>query len=159
MKRLFAILLVIVITATMMCGCESEPDTSEYHGTWVRSLDRDLVNCLIFDENGYWDIFIDYRGILYGMRERPELFSTFDHFIDGHTYGGITGCSFKYIANTDYSNYTDTYEIDENGKLDFIGSTGAFPYERYSYHTGYPEDAILTQCRDIFNRALNESKQ
>ena len=60
--------------------------------------------------------------------------------------------------DNDYVKYTEKYVINENGTLDFEGSTGLFPYTKYSDNTGYPEDAILKEAKEIFDRALSECK-
>ena len=160
-KSWIGIMLVAVLIAGVFCGCEKSTgtDKTRYLGTWTCNTSSDTAEYLIFDENGYWSIFIDYRSLLNGMQQRPELFSTFEHFIDGNVYSGISKCTFKYIKDTDSQKYTEEYVIDENGNLDFIGSTGLFPYKKYSDNTGYPEEAILKEAKKIFDRALADSKK
>ena len=160
-KTYVGIMLIALLLFGVFAGCENNPDAgkSKYLGTWVCKTSSDTVQYLVFDENGYWDIFIDYKSLLNGMQQRPELFSTFEHFIDGNTYSGVTHCSFKYTKNNEYVKYTEKYVIDENGNLDFEGSTGLFPYKKFSDNTGYPEEIILKEAKEIFDRALTDSKE
>jgi len=159
-KTCIGIMLVVILLTGVFTGCETNTgaDKTKYLGTWMCKTSSDTAQYLIFDENGYWSVFIDYRSLLNGMQQRPELFSTFEHFIDGNTYSGISNCTFEYTKDNDYVKYTEKYVINENGTLDFEGSTGLFPYTKYSDNTGYPEDAILKEAKEIFDRALSECK-
>jgi len=160
-RNYIGIMLVVVLLASVFIGCKknAEPDKTGYLGTWTCKTNSDTVQYLIFDEKGYWSIFIDYKSLLNGMQQRPELFTTFEHFIDGNVYPGISHCTFSYTEDTDYIKYTDTYVIDENEKLDITDGTGLFSYTKHSDHTGYPEDAILNEAKEIFDRALADSKK
>lgn len=161
MKTFIGIMLVAILLAGVFAGCEknADADNTQYLGTWVCKTSSDTVQYLIFDEEGYWSVFIDYTSLLNGMRQRPELFSTFEHFIDGNIYAGISNCQFEYIRDNEYTKYTEKYVINESGKLDVKNSSGLSPYTKFSDNTGYPEDAILKEAKAIFDRALADSKE
>lgn len=98
------ILLTGVFTG---CNKNTGADKTKYLGTRVCKTSSDTAQYLIFDENGYWSVFVDYKSLRNGMQQRPELFS----------------------------------------------------YVKYSDNTGYPEDAILIEAKEIFDRALADSKE
>ena len=154
-KRCLGILLIVVLIATLFVGCKKS-DKTKYFGTWTKNNGSDMVSCMIFDENGYWEIFVDYQGLLNGMKQKPDAFSTFEDFIDGNTLSGVTHCTFKYVSNSDYA---DIYEIDESGKLSFKDGSSITPYTKFSDNTGYPEDAIIEKVKAIFDRAMADSKK
>lgn len=91
----------------------------------------------------------------YGISQKPELFTTFEHFIDGNVNSDITYCDFEYHENSDY---TKQFRMDDSGNLYPNGGTGDWHYTKYSDHTGYPEDAILKEAKAIFDSAMADSK-
>lgn len=158
MKKALSLLLVVILLATLFTSCSGNEETNKanYLGTWVRrSSTGNIFSCVIFDENGYWEIFMDHSGLSYGISQKPELFTTFEHFIDGNVNSDITYCDFEYHENSDY---TKQFRMDDSGNLYPNAGTGDWYYTKYSDHTGYPEDAILKEAKAIFDRAMADSK-
>ncbi len=157
-KSLLCIFLVVTLIGTLFVGCNKQ-SKSEYLGTWKTSTGADAINYLIFDENGYWQVRLDYTPLRQAISDKPDLFTTFEHFIDGNVYPGLTYCEFEYVENTEYNNYTDTYVIDENGKLGYKDAIFPVYYTKQSDNTGYPSDAILAEAKAIFDKAMAAAKK
>ena len=158
-KRCIGILLVAVLFAGLLAGCCCtnlfKPDKTAYYGTWA-SVDNELygdfakIDYLIFDENGYWSLTMRYNGLSAYMYANPDTHLDFDDFMED-THFSETGCYFSYYN----SDYTDRYEIDANGNL-YYKKYPTDLYTKYSENTGYPEDAIIEECRELFEQAEAE---
>ena len=159
-KRCIGILLVAVLFAGLLAGCYCtnlfKPDKTAYYGTWA-SVDNELygdspeIHYLIFDENGYWLVYIYYITMLNCMKG-GLMPCDVDLFLNTDRTTETYGCQFTYFERTDY---TDRFEIDANGNLyEKVDPTDL--YTKYSENTGYPEDAIIEECRELFERAEAE---
>ena len=161
-KRCIGILLVAVLFAGLLAGCCCtnlfKPDKTAYYGTWA-SVDNELygdspeIHYLIFDENGYWLVYIYYITMLNCMKG-GLMPCDVDLFLNTDRTTETYGCQFTYFEY-EYTDYTERYEIDDNGNLyEKVDPTDL--YTKYSANTGYPEDAIIEECRALFERAEAE---
>ncbi len=153
--KIVAILIVFTLVLSLSACGNSEKDESKNNllGTWIQETSDNIIDCKIFDENGYWEIFVNYQGLHNAMKNRPELFVDFQDFLNGKTYNGITGCTFEYHKNTEYSNYIDEYEINSEGMLVLKSDQNLVQYKRFSENSGYPEDSIIEQVKKIYDNA------
>lgn len=177
-KKYMGFLLAAVLLAGLLTGCcccpnlteelakqtEEPEENSEFFGTWVSTVNskvnselEQIADYKIFDANGYWDVYITYQGLRNGMEAQPKSFTTFEHFIDGNIFPGISGCTFEYVENTAEYHYTDTFMVNEDGTLARKNSNNLF-YTKFSPYAGYPETAVLEECKEIFDRAAADAE-
>ena len=177
-KKCLGFLLAAVLLVSLLTGCScrnfvenlaekvhENEDYSAFYGTWVSTVNTKVNSDLdqiadykIFDANGYWDVYITYRGLRNGMEAQPKSFTTFEHFIDGNILPGISGCTFEYVENTPDKHYSDTFKVNEDGTLERKNSNSLF-YQKHSPCVGYPENSILEECKEIFERAAADYQE
>ena len=172
MKKCLCLLLA-VLTVFCLFGCKKDDkkkandkkesvseknsavDLSPYYGTWKGS-DHDgekVVHYLIFDENGYWNVYMNYEPLLKAIKQMPNMYVSFKIFRDERQNSDHTGCYYRYVENADSASYADFFTISEDGQLianDLQDVT--FTLESSDY--GEPSDKIVAEARDLFDQAL-----
>ncbi len=155
-KFLAALTAFILVLSLSACGnSHKEGSKNDLLGTWVQESSDTTIDYIIFDENGYWEIFVNYYGLRNAMQDRPELFEDFQDFLDGNTYNGITGCTIEYNQNMKNNNYIDKYEINSEGFLVLKSDQNLVQYKRLSDNLEYPEKTIVDEIKKMYDRAAN----
>ena len=163
MKKIVCLALALLMLLSLVaCGKNNknkrveDPQKFEaYIGTWQGS-DHDgenVVSYLVFDEGGYWKVYMDYAPLVRAIRQLPDQLVSFSVFRKLQN-SNHTGCYYEYIAN-DGLDYTDMFELDEEGNL--VGSDADVKFSKVSTHSGEPSDEVVEQARDLFDRALIEA--
>ena len=162
MKKSLCLVLALLI-ATCVFGCgqdnakEAEPaDLSAYFGTWQGSDhdEENVVHYLIFDNDGYWKISMNYTPLVRAIKQLPDQLVSFKIFCQLQN-SGQTKCFYEYIKN-DGITYDDYYTIGEDGKMTESGNAEV-TYTKISTHTGEPNGTIVAQAQDLFDRAREEA--
>ena len=163
MKKIICLALaLLMLFSVVACGKSNknkrveDPQKFEaYIGTWQGS-DHDgenVVSYLIFDEGGYWKVYMDYTPLVRAIRQLPEQLVSFSVFRKLQN-SNHTGCYYEYIEN-DGLDYADMFALDDEGFL--VGSDANVKYSKVSTHSGEPSDEVVEQARDLFDRALIEA--
>lgn len=132
-------------------GAQSVVDTKPYIGTW-RGSDHDgenVVHYLIFDENGYWNIYMNYNTLLRAIKQLPEQLVSFKVFCELQK-SNHTGCYYEYVEDIAFA---EDFSIDANGTMKAAASEDVF-FTKISTHSGEPDSHVVAQSRDLFDRAL-----
>ena len=159
--------LCVFVAALMMCctvACGKQDDgkndnavsLESYYGTWQGSDhdEENVVHYLIFDNDGYWKISMNYTPLVRAIKQLPEQLVSFKIFCQLQN-SGQTKCFYEYIQNDDIT-YADYYTIGEDGKMTEAGNTEV-TYTKVSDHTGEPDSAMIAQAQDLFDRAREEA--
>ena len=162
MKKWLCVLLALMM-AVCLFGCgeddkknEEPADVSAYLGTWQGSDhdEENVVHYLIFDNDGYWKVSMNYTPLVRAIKQLPDQLVSFKIFCQLQK-SGQTKCFYEYIENGDNS-YADYYTIGEDGKMTENGIDGVH-YTKVSAHTGEPDSTIVAQAQDLFDRAREEA--
>lgn len=163
LKKMVCVALAVLMLIGMV-GCgkgktgEEPVDPQKfaaYIGTWQGS-DHDaenVVNYLIFDDGGYWKVYMNYTPLVRAIRQLPNQLVSFSVFRKLQN-SNHTGCYYEYVENGGVD-YTDLYTLDEEGCL--VGADENVRYSKVSGHYGEPSDEVVEQARDLFDRALIEA--
>lgn len=158
-------LLVCVLTLSLCaCGRESKNpvdengkpvvDVEPYIGTW-RADDHDgenVVHYLIFDEKGYWNVYMNYGTLLRAIKQLPDQLVSFKVFCELQK-SNHTGCYYEYVEDIAF---TEDFSIDANSKMSAVAFEGVL-FTKISTHSGDPSSAVVAEARDLFDRALVEA--
>lgn len=161
-KLLCLLLVLVMLSALFGCGKhdKNRPDGDDaqdiqpYIGTW-KAADHDgenIVHYLIFDENGYWNVFMNYEPLLRAIKQLPEQLVSFKVFCAVQK-SGHTGCYYEYVEN---ASFAKEFLINEDGVL-FSKEDETLLYEKVSTHSGEPSADVIAEARDLFDRALVEA--
>ena len=160
-------LLLAVVMAFALAGCGKDKgskkdadkdspadklDMSAYIGTWQGS-DHDVENVvhyLIFDEDGYWHIYMNHSTLQRAIKQLPTQLVSFAVFCKLQN-SDHTGCSYEYV---EYEG--EEFSMDEDGNIIFKTANGVV-FTKVSDKTGEPDDGIAAQARDLFDRAREEA--
>ena len=162
MKKLLCLALAFMM-AVCLFGCgeddkkNAEPsDLSDYIGTWQGSdHDEDsVVQSLIFDNDGYWKIYMNYTPLVRAIKLLPDELVSFKIFCQLQN-SGQTKCFYEYVKNDDVT-YADSYTIDEDGEMTENGNS-EITYTKVSAQSGEPDSTIVAQAQDLFDRAREEA--
>ena len=161
LKKLLCIVLAL-LTSVCLLGCgekesQEEPNTaSAYLGTWQGSDhdEENVVHYLVFDNDGYWKISMNYAPLVRAIKQLPEQLVSFKIFCQLQN-SGQTKCFYEYVKNGDGS-YVDSFTISEDGKMT-ENSSSAVTYTMVSSHAGEPDETVVAQARDLFDRAREEA--
>lgn len=150
-RKLICVLLCIgILSSVFMTGCGQKGE-NKYIGTWRADTVGTILNYLVFDENGYWEVFIIEQGLAYGMSENPDVFTSFDDFVDGATFPGITDCRIEYHAG---AGYTDSFTITEDNRM--INAVGT-EYRKVSDHSGSIDGDLRARIEAIYTQAKEDA--
>lgn len=158
-KLLCCLLAVIMLLA--LCGCgENEGEQvdnteakAKYVGTWQGS-DHDgenVVHYLIFDNEGYWNVYMNITTLTRAIKQLPDQLVSFKTFREVQN-SDHTGCFFEYVKDADGVDYTECFSIDEEGQLTKNEETDVY-FTKFSTHTGEPDETMIGEARDLFDRA------
>lgn len=162
MKKVLCVLLAMWMSVCFFgCGEKDEDPAqadpaSAYLGTWQGS-DHDgenVVHYLIFDNDGYWKISMNYTPLVRAIKQLPDQLVSFKIFCKLQN-SGQTKCYYEYVENGDVT-FVDSYTITEDGIMT-ENSNSAVTYTKVSDHTGEPDATIVEQARDLFDRAREEA--
>ena len=161
-KKMMCLVLALLMTVCVFgCGKGQSNDASKqpvsYIGTWKGS-DHDgekVVHYLIFDEDGYWNIYMNHTSLVKAIRQLPEQLVSFKIFRKLQN-SGQTGCHFEYVKNTDDSHYESLYFFDDMGNL-VMKDNENLQFTFVSDYVGEPNDTIVEESRDLFDRARTEA--
>ena len=158
--------LLVCALALSLCACgktqqsasgqsdHAVTDTKHYVGTW-RGSDHDgenVVHYLIFDENGYWNVYMNYGTLLRAIKQLPGQLVSFKKFCELQK-SKHTGCYYEYVEDIAY---TEEFVIDANDRMTAVTSEDVF-FTKISTHSGDPDSNVVAQARDLFDRALVEA--
>lgn len=163
LAKCISLLLVLVVMFSLVgCGKKASRDKNNkpvvdvepYIGTW-RASDHDgekVVHYLIFDEKGYWNVYMNYDTLLRAIKQLPEQLVSFKVFCELQK-SGHTGCYYEYVENIEY---TEDFSIDEEGKMSSKEMEKVL-FTKISTHFGEPSSNVVAEARDLFDRALVEA--
>ena len=161
-KALCFLLAMILVLSLCACGEENgeKNDNSEaredYIGTWKGS-DHDgenVVHYLIFDNDGYWKVYLDYTPLVRAIKQLPDQLVSFKVFCQLQN-SGQTKCYYEYVENGDVD-YTVTFTLDADGKLKENVETEVV-FTKISTHSGEPDETVVQEARELFDRAREEA--
>lgn len=164
-KWLCFVLAMVMLFAFFGCKKKDEktpaPNSSvaSYIGTWIGN-DHDgenVVHYLIFDENGYWNVYMNATTLARAIRQMSDRYVSFKVTFTGESprnNSDHTGCFYEYVSNSDDATYSDVYSINEDGCL-VAKDNAELSFEKYSTHTGTPNEEMENEARDLFDRAWN----
>lgn len=164
-KLISLLLAVALVFALAGCGKDEspkkdstkttsaeKPDMSSYIGTWQGS-DHDgenVVHYLIFDEEGYWHVSMNYATLTRAIKQLPDQLVSFSVFCKVQN-SDHTGCYYEYIKYDD-----DEFSMDKDGNV-ICKSMEDVLFTKVSDATGEPDGEIKTQAKDLFDRAREEA--
>lgn len=169
-KRVLSLLLAVTMVF-MFVGCgkddtksptsssskdeeEEALDVDALIGTW-RGSDHDgesVVHYLIFDENGYWNIYMNYSTLLRAIKQKSDQLVSFTVFLKLQN-SDHTGCFYEYVED---SSFTKQFVMDEDGNLMFATDEDVL-FTQVSAASGEPSEEVVAQARDLFDKALVEA--
>ncbi len=126
---------------------EEKVDVTPYIGTW-RGSDHDgenVVHYVVFDENGYWNIYMNYATLTPAIRQLSEQLVSLKIFCQVQK-SEHTGCYYEYVEGTEFA---EQYVFDEDGLL----TAGDISFTKVSDHSGEPDESVETEARELFDRA------
>ena len=169
MKKLKRVLCLVMVLVMALClfGCGKKGDGTEqgdnagekvsYIGTWKGS-DHDgekVVHYLIFDNDGYWNVYMDYKSLVKAIKQLPGQLVSLKVFRKVQN-SAQTGCFFEYIKNEDGNTYKDIFTIDDKGVM--VGKDDAkVSFTKVSDYVGEPDETIVNEAKDLFDRARVEA--
>lgn len=133
---------------------EDTLDVDTLIGTWQGSDhdEENVVHYLIFDENGYWNIYMNYPTLLRAIKQKSDQLVSFTVFLKLQN-SDHTGCFYEYVED---SSFVKQFVMDEDGNLMFAADEDVL-FTQVSTESGEPSDEIVAQARDLFDRALVEA--
>lgn len=161
--KLLCLLLALVMTLSLFgCGKTASSDKNNktvvevepYIGTWEGN-DHDgenIVHYLIFDEQGYWNVYMNYGTLLRAIKQLPDQLVSFKVFRELQK-SEHTGCYYEYVEDIAF---TEKFSIDPDNTLTSVGSAEVF-FTKVSTHSGEPSSDVAAEARDLFDRALVEA--
>lgn len=167
MKKMAKILCFVLAMAMALslCACgesnggektDNAQDKERYIGTWKGS-DHDgenVVHYLIFDEDGYWNVYMNYKSLVKAIRQLPEQLVSFKIFRQLQN-SDQTGCRFEYIKNDGDSHYVDAFSIYDGHLVAKDNEDVLFTL--ISDYTGEPDETMIAESGDLFDRARQEA--
>ena len=155
-------LVMVLLLSLFGCGKKASPnknnaasvDLEPYIGTWRASNHNGerVVHYIIFDENGYWNVYMNYTTLLKAIKQLPNQLVSFKKFCELQN-SDHTGCYYEYVED---SNYTDIFYIEEDGRMLSTEMDKVF-LQKVSEHSGEPDADVVAEARDLFDRALVEA--
>ena len=160
LTRLTCLLLAMVLMLSLFgCGKKTHKglkpvDVEPYLGTWQANdhNHHSIVHYLIFDSNGYWNIYMNYDTLVRAIKQLPEQLVSFKVFRELQK-SDHTGCYYEYVAGVEF---TDEFEVDEKGFLSSSKMEGIL-FTKVSDDFGEPNAQVVAEARDLFDRALMEA--
>lgn len=161
-KMMCLVLASILVVCLFGCGkTDNNPsketdDSASYIGTWKGS-DHDgenVVHYLIFDENGYWNVYMNYKSLVKAIGQLPEQLVSFKVFRQIQN-SGQTGCHFEYVKNDGDSHYANAFAIVNEHLVAKDNENVQFTL--VSDYTGEPDETMTAESRDLFDRAREEA--
>lgn len=158
--RFICLIMTFVIMLSLF-GCgkkthkkEKPVNITPYLGTWQGNdhTGEDVVHYLIFDSNGYWNIYMNYDTLLRAIKQLPDQLVSFKVFCDVQK-SEHTGCYYEYIVGVDYVN---DYYVNEEGRLCSTSADEVIFTKLYD-DVGEPNATVVSEARDLFDRALMEA--
>lgn len=162
MRLLAAFIALLMLTSLLGCNKKetkketASVDTTAYIGTW-QGGDHDgenVVHYLVFDENGYWNVHMNYAPLVKAITQLPGQLVSFKAFREVQN-SAHTQCYFEYVENTDQVHYIDLFSVNEEGVMSEKGAE--VQYARIAADSGELSSAILDEARDLFDRAFLEA--
>lgn len=158
-KCICLLLAVVMMLSLFGCGKKDKKKTKPvnvepYIGTWQAS-DHDgenVVHYLIFDSNGYWNVYMTYSPLLKAIKQLPKQLVSFKVFCEVQK-SEHTGCYYEYAAGVDF---VKEFYVDNDGKLHST-SDDEIVFTKISDDAGKPNDKVVSEARDLFDRALVEA--
>ncbi|MBQ3259167.1 MAG: hypothetical protein IJA68_01455 [Clostridia bacterium] len=162
-KRVLCLFLAWALTLCLF-GCGNggndrdigTDDIASYIGTWKGS-DHDgenVVHYLIFDEDGYWNVYMNYKSLVKAIRQLPEQLVSFKIFRQLQN-SDQTGCHFEYVKNDGDSHYVDAFSISDGHLVAKDNEDVLFTL--ISDYTGEPDETMIAESGDLFDRARQEA--
>ena len=154
-------LLLVTVLVLSVCGCHKEGassadesketvDLEPYIGTW-RASDHDgenVVHYLIFDEKGYWNVYMNFATLSRAIKQLPEQLVSFKVFCELQK-SNHTGCHYEYVEDIAFA---EEFTIDKNGQLSGNGKDDVL-FTKISVHSGEPSSDVVEEASDLFDRA------
>lgn len=165
-RLLCFVLAVLMLVSAIGCGkkktykkdpLSTQQKLQQYVGTWQGS-DHDgenVVHYLVFDEEGYWNIYMDLKPLTTAIKQLPDQLVSFKIFTQLQK-SGQTGCHYEYIKNDGNINYADYFTIDKDGRLAESGTSEVY-FTRISEESGAPAESIVSEARDLFDLAREKA--
>lgn len=122
-------------------------------GTWKGS-DHDgenIVHYLVFDENGYWNVYMNYTPLVRAIRQLPGQLVSFKKFCDLQN-SDHTKCNYEYVEDSTFAGFS----LNEDGQLVYDELDDVY-FTKISDQVGTPGEDVAAQARDLFDRALIEA--
>lgn len=161
-KMMCLVLALLMAVCTFGCGRgksnnEVTDQPASYIGTWKGSDHdgKEVVHYLIFDEDGYWNVYMNYKSLTKAIKQLPEQLVSFKIFRKIQN-SGQTGCHFEYVKNDEGSHYEDVFSFNDEGKL-VMQNGEDVQFVLLSDYVGEPDEAMVEECRDLFDRARTEA--
>lgn len=129
-----------------------ETETPSYIGTW-QGNDHDaekVVHYLICDEDGYWHVYMNHETLKRAIKQLPNQLVSFMVFCKLQN-SDHTGCFYEYVECAG-----DEFSVDEDGTMMYTALDGIV-FTKVSDETGEPNDNIVAQAKDLFDRAREEA--
>lgn len=161
LKRWLCFLMALVMPLCLFgCSIDNEKpstDLTAYYGTWQASDhdEENVVHYLVFDNDGYWNIYMNYTPLVRAIKQLPEQLVSFKIFCQLQN-SGQTRCYYEYVKNENDVNYADIFTIDDDGRLTEKVDAEVY-FTKVSTHTGEPDEVVVTQAKDLFDRAREEA--
>ena len=163
-KKILCLIMALLLAGCLF-GCGKKDSNSShdangdrsYIGTWKGSDHdgKEVVHYLIFDENGYWNVYMNHKSLTKAIKQLPEQLVSFKIFRMIQN-SGQTGCHFEYVKNEEGSHYEDVFSFNDEGKL-VMQNAESVQYVLLSDYVGEPDEAMVEECRDLFDRARAEA--
>ena len=161
MRWICLILVVVLMLSTIGCKKKSQQkspvpvvNTEKFIGTWQGS-DHDgekVVHYLIFDDNGYWNILMNYPTLTRAIKQKAEQLVSFAVFCELQN-SQHTGCFYEYV---DDAGFAENFYINEDGCL-VNAENDEVVFTRISTEYGEPTEAMRQEAADLFDRAREEA--
>lgn len=154
--------MLVVVLMLPAVGCKKNKqqspvpvvNTDEFIGTWQGS-DHDgekVVHYLIFDDNGYWNVLMNYPTLTRAIKQKSEQLVSFAVFCELQN-SQHTGCYYEYV---DDAAYTEDFYINGDGCLVNVENEEVV-YTQISTDFGEPTEAMRKEAADLFDRAREEA--
>ncbi len=165
-RLLCLVLAMLMLVSLVGCGkgksykknpLSTQQKLQQYTGTW-RGSDHDgenVVHYLVFDEEGYWNIYMNFQSLTTAVKQLPDQLVSFKIFTQLQK-SGQTGCYYEYVKNEGNINYADYFIIDEDGRLAESDKSDVH-FTRISDESGAPAESIVNEARSLFDRAREKA--